>query len=124
MLRKPLSVISDLRRDKIYVPPVDILRQAAPALFSRQDKNDADGLVNDFDGKQFALESSLLEGFEVEQFRAAAGKIAAVWMVEEEEGVFRPDVLALVPPPRRSYQAARATILSVAASLGSPAQTP
>ena len=39
-------------------------------------------------------------------------------MVEEEEGVFRPGILALVPPPRRSFQAARATILSVAASLG------
>ena len=74
----------------IYVPPVDILRQAAPALFSRQDKSDADGLVSDFDGKQYALESSLLEGFEVEQFRAAASKLAAIWMVEEEEGVFRP----------------------------------
>ena len=54
MIRKPLSVISDLRESKIYVPSVVLLRQAAPALFSGQDKSDADGLVADFDGKQYA----------------------------------------------------------------------
>ena len=103
MIRKPLSVILDLLESKIYVPSVTLLRQAAPALFSRQDKSDADGLVADFDGKQYALESSLLEGFDVQQFRTAASKLAAVWMVEEEGGVVRPDALALVPSPRRSF---------------------
>ena len=51
MIRKPPSVILELKESKFYVPSVMLLHQAAPALFSRQDKSDADGLVADFDGK-------------------------------------------------------------------------
>ena len=79
---------------------------------------DADALVKDYEGKQFSLESSLLEGFSVGSFRAAAAAIAAAWSLEVKGKVVRPEQLALVPSPRRSLPAARATVLSAMATLG------
>ena len=118
MLRKPESVTAALRKSKVFLPSVEILRNAAPALFSSQDKSDADALVKDYEGKQFSLESSLLEGFSVGSFRAAAAAIAAAWTLEVDGKVVRPEQLALVPSPRRSLPAARATVLSAMATLG------
>ena len=57
MLRKPESVTTALRKSKVFVPSVEILHQAAPALFSSQDKSDADALVKDYEGKQYSLAS-------------------------------------------------------------------
>ena len=123
MLRKPESVISALRKSKVYVPSVNILHEAAPALFSHQDKSDADAIVKDYEGKQYSLESSLLEGFSACNLRAAAAAMAAAWSVEIEGKISRPAKLALVPSPRRSLLAARATVLGTLATLGL-SQTP
>ena len=47
MLRKPESVTTALRKSNVFVPSVEILHKAAPALFSSQDKGVADAMVKD-----------------------------------------------------------------------------
>ena len=77
----------------MFLPSVDILHGAAPALFSHQDKSAADAMVKDYENRQYSLESSLLEGFSACNYRAAAAVVAATWALEIDVKVIGPEQL-------------------------------
>ena len=118
MHRKPASVISALRRSSVFITPIEGLLRAESSLFSHPDKRKDEALVAEVSGKSFCLEDSLLSGFTPQNYLAAARRIGKVWSFDNGTKIARPRVLSLVPAPRRSGEAARASVVYTLGQLG------